>query len=75
MNEELTKQDHITNQANEGWARFILAPFNRILEDQRCGMKMDLMKNSSGQTVGMVMVLTAGNVPPFSLTYGAPDVK
>ena len=71
MNEtnDLSRAEQIQNQANQGWGRFILQPFCRILESQQCGMKMDLMQNQEGQTCGMVMVLTAGSVPPFSISY------
>ena len=75
MEHKTSRQEQIEAQANQGWAKFILQPFNRILGDQRCGMKMDLMQNPDGEINGMVMILTVGDIPSFSISYENQNVK
>lgn len=67
--EELTVAKRLELQANQNWAISILRPFCEILKNGQCGMRIDLINGEDGQSGGIVMVLTAGSVPKFSIAY------
>lgn len=69
MNKVGSRSDQLTAGCSQEWARSILSRFCIILEDNQMGMKLDLIHGTDEDAQGMVLILTAGRVPPFIVTY------
>ena len=70
---EGSKANQLTIGCSQQWAQAILRRFCDILADNRCGMKLDLIEGEDGEAKGMLLVLTAGQIPHFSISYEATD--